>query len=253
MKKTLATLMTLLLILSMTPAFAFTWGEIEADECTEYILSVTKYNKVEGDIGEAYEAAPTLTAKVGDTVYFDITSTDVEGNDVECETELHHLSSVEPHGDIYRATVVGSDPYVRISITEKTPIADLYYKNRPIVTTEDTVTLGELTFIRNADGKVTEVTSALNTADMIAELNKLGIAIEDIYNGSVCMSDDILIANFGVICNSSAIAKWHVSTQEVVTDIPKTGDKGAAAGAIGLILFVALGCYMGGNAKHWKR
>lgn len=253
MKRILATLMTLLLIFSMTSALAFSWGEIEPEECTEYILTVTKYEKV-GDVGEAFKVAPNKTAKIGDTVYFNITSTDVEGEEIECDIELHHLSSLEAVGDIYRATVVGSNPYIKVSITEKTPVQELTYEGKYIVTTPDTVNIGELTFIRNAEGKVIEVTSSLNTAEMLKELAELGIAIDDIYNGSVCMTDDNLIANFGVICNTSAAAKWYVPVEEnIVTELPKTGDMSTAAGAIGLIVFVALGCYLGGNAKHWKR
>ena len=256
MKRILATLMTLLLIFSMTPALAFSWGEIEPDECTEYILTVTKYEKV-GDVGEAYKAAPNKTAKIGDTVYFNITSTDVEGEEVECDIELHHLSSLEAVGNIYRATVVGSNPYIKVSITEKTPVQELTYEGKYIVTTPDTVNIGELTFLRNAEGKVIEVTSALNTAEMLKELAELGIAIEDIYNGSVCMTDDNLIANFGVICNTSTSAKWYVPVEEnIVTELPKTGDMGIGAclfTVFGCIGFFALLVWLIDKAKVYKR
>ena len=153
MKRILTSLMTLLLLMSMTPALAFSWGEIEPDECTEYILSVTKYEKV-GDVGEAFKVSPNKTAKIGDTVYFDITSTDVEGEEVECDIELHHLSSLEAVGDIYRATVVGGNPYIEVSIIEKTPVTELTYEGKYLVTTADTVSIGNLTFTRNAEGKV---------------------------------------------------------------------------------------------------
>lgn len=256
MRKALATLMTLLLIFSMTPALAFNWGETITSDCTEYILSVTKYEKV-GDVGEAYKAAPNKTAKIGDTAYFGITSTDVHGEKVDCKIELHHLSSMEAVGNIYRATVVGDNPYIKVSITEKTPVTELYYAGKPIAITNTSVTLGNLTFIRNAEGRVSEVTSSLNTAEMLKELEKLGINIEDIYNGKICMTDDNLIANFGKICNTSASAKWgNIVETQIVTELPKTGDMGligcmlTVAACIGMFALIV---WVVDKAKCYKR
>ena len=114
--------------------------------------------------------------------------------------------------------------------------------------------IGEVAFHRNEKGIVVDAQHVEgNTAKLLEELNKLGIHVSDIYDGNICMTDEVLIKNFGSWCETKAKAVWYYSSSPVDMDIPKTGDFGTAAGAIGLICFVALGCYMGGNAKHWRR
>lgn len=236
MKKTLAILTALLLICSVSCAFAYSWQETTVDKCAEYTVDVTKYAKVASDVGAAYAATPSATAKVGDTVYFSLTAIDAVGEDVDADVEFHHLGNIEPVGKLFKATVVGAEPWVKISITEKTAMADLAYKGRPIITTNSTVTIGNLVFQRNADGVVADVSSTLNTADMLNELAQLGIDVQALYNGKVCMTDEVLIQNFGKICATSDTAYWFAAEKEPVLGIPKTGDKPVTGTAVAVLL-----------------
>lgn len=224
MKKTLATILSILLILSMTPALALSWADVESEACEEYTLTADKYIKVDGDIGAAYEKAPAATAKVGDTVYFDLSAVDTNGEEVEVEIEYHNLGNIEAVGNLFKAKVVGAKPYVKISIEEKTPIDELTYNGEPIIVDEDTVIIGELAFLRDENGKVLDVAHEDNTAEMLKDLAALGIVIDDVYNGKICMTDDILISNFGKVCKTEATAQWYVATENEVLGIPKTGD-----------------------------
>lgn len=63
MKKTLAILVALLFVCSMSCAFAYSWQETVTDTCSEYVVDVTKYAKVVSDVGAAYTAAPTTGNK----------------------------------------------------------------------------------------------------------------------------------------------------------------------------------------------
>lgn len=224
MKKTLATILSILLILSMTSAFALSWVDVETADCTEYTLLAEKYERIEGDIGASYKKSPNATAKIGDTVYFDLSAVDTNGEEVEVEIEYHNLGNIEPMGKLFKAKVVGAKPYVKISIEEKTDIADLSHNGEPIIVDEDTVIIGELAFLRDENGKVLDVAHEDNTAEMLKDLAALGIVIDDIYNGKICMTDDILIANFGRVCKTEAVAAWYVATENEVLGIPKTGD-----------------------------
>lgn len=224
MKKFLTATLILLLVCSMSTAFAFTWKDTEAAECTEYLVDVTKYAKADADLGTAYEKAPNATAKIGDTVYFDITATDVAGEAVEAVVEVHHLSDVQPLGKIYSAKVVGPQPWIKASITEKSAIAELTYKGEPIQVNGSSVTIGDLVFTRNEKGVVTDVSSNLNTAEMLKELAALGIDIQELYDGKLCMTNGIIIANFGQVCETTATATWYVAAEDdPVLGIPKTG------------------------------
>lgn len=224
MKKTFATILAVLLIFGMTSAFALNWADAETEKCEEYTLTATKYIRVEGDVGAHYEKAPNATAKVGDFVYFDLSALDAEGEEVDAEVEYHHLGNVEAVGKLYRAKVVGDKPWVKIGITEKTDVAELKYKNEAIVVDGNTVVIGDLVFTRNSDGVVTDVNSNLNVADMLAELAELGIDIQLLYDGKICMNDDILISNFGKVCKTEAVAAWYIEADVPTLGIPKTGD-----------------------------
>ena len=234
MKKILAILVVLLFVCSMSCAFAYSWQEAVTDKCAEYAVDVTKYAKVNSDVGAAYEKAPNATAKVGDTVYFALSAIDAAGEPVDAEVEYHHLGNIEQVGKLHKAIVVGTEPWVKISITEKTAMTDLVYKGAPIVVNGASVSIGSLTFTRNAAGTVTDVTSNLNTAEMLDELAQLGIDIQALYEGKVCMTDDTLIQNFGKICATSDTASWYVAEDKPALSIPKTGD------APGMISFTAI-------------
>ena len=246
MKKTLAILMTLMLLVSMTSAFALSWVDVETETCTEYTLLAEKYERIEGDIGASYKKSPNATAKIGDTVYFDLSAVDTNGEEVEVEIEYHNLGNIEVVGNLFRAKVVGAKPYVKISIEEKTDIAELTYNGEPIIVDEDTVIIGKLAFLRDENGKVIDVAHEDNTAEMLKDLAALGIVIDDIYSGKICMTDDILISNFGKVCKTEATAAWYVATENEVLGIPKTGDASIIFPALAIIGVVAV-------AVPWKK
>lgn len=220
MKKLIVILLAIMLF-SMTPALALSWTDVEAEACTEYSLSADKYSKVNSDLGAAYEKNPNATAKVGDTVYFALSAVDTTGEPVDAEIEYHNLGNVKALGKIYSAQVVGSKPYAKISITEKTDINDLSYNGSPITITDTAVVIGDLTFTRDANGKVTDVSHKTNAAEMLNDLAALSIDVADIYKRKVCMTEDILIANFGKVCKTEATAAWYTADTMA---IPKTGD-----------------------------
>ena len=224
MKKTLAILMTLLLILSMTPALALSWVDAETEACEEYTLTAEKYVKVEGDVGAAYEKSPGATAKVGDTVYFALSAVDTDGMEVIANIDYHNIGDVEEVDGLYVGKVIGSKPYVKISITEKTPIDELFYKSQNIIVESNEVMIGNLVFMRDDNGIVRDVYHFGNYAEMIDDLFELGINVADIYDGNIKMTDDILISNFGNVCNTEAVAAWYVAVDNDILGIPKTGD-----------------------------
>ena len=246
MKKTLATILSILLILSMTSAFALSWVDVETEACEEYTLIAEKYERIEGDIGASYKKNPAATAKIGDTVYFDLSAVDTNGEEVEVEIEYHNLGNIEVVGNLFKAKVVGAKPYVKISIEEKTDIADLTYNGESIVVDEDTVIIGELAFLRDENGKVLDVAHEDNTAEMLKDLAALGIVIDDIYNGKICMTDDILISNFGKVCKTEATAAWYVAVEDDVLGIPKTGDASLIFPVLAVIGVVAI-------AVDWRK
>ena len=226
MKKIISFVIVMSMLLCMGVAYAFNWTDVEAEKCTEYVLTAEKYVKTNADIGAAYTKAPDATAKVGDVVYFYATATDVKGNSVDADIEYHHLGNIEKIGKIFRARVVGSEPYVKISITEKTPISELTYKGDRIYVNDDTVRVGKLTFQRNSKGTVIDVQHDVNAAEMIEDLADLNITVNDVYGGKVCMSNDALISNFGKICETEKIVCWYIPSYEnPELGIPKTGDK----------------------------
>ncbi len=255
MKKTLAFILCLMLVFSMSTAFAFNWTEAETEECAKYAITITKYAKV-GEVGSAYQKNPAATAKKGDKVYWDIEVIDEDGNPVsDYDVEYHGIDYEGVTADGLSVGKAVSDyPSVHISIVEHSEVTELTYENEEIYVDGETVIIGEVAFLRNDKSIVTDAQHVDgNTAELLKELAKLGISVEDIYNGEVCMTDEVLIKNFGSWCETSAKAVWYYNSAPVDMDIPKTGDRSAAAGAIGLVVIIAAGAYLGGNAKHWKR
>lgn len=252
MKKTLAFIIAMLLICCMSTAFAFSWAEAETETCTEYTLLAEKYERIEGDIGATYKKNPNVTAKIGDTVYFDLSAVDTAGEEVEVEIEYHNLGNIEVVGNLFKAKVVGAKPYVKISIEEKTDITDLTYNGESIIVDEDTVIIGELAFLRDENGKVLDVAHEDNTAEMLKDLAALGIVIDDIYNGKICMTDDILISNFGKVCKTEATAAWYVAAENEVMGIPKTGDM-TVTGIVLMVLCLFGAVLLIRKGMHCKR
>lgn len=229
MKRIVSLIVAVLLVIGMSAvAYAYNWQDTEAAECTEYTLTATKYTRVSSDVGVAYQANPSATAKVGDTVYFSLSAVDTKGEEVEAEVEYHNLGNIENvnGSKLYKAKVVGNEPWVKIFITEKTPMNELVYNGKTIYVTNNVVVIDNLKFTRNDKGVVTDVSHEENAAEMLKDLAVLGLNIDDIYNGKVCMTDDILVSNFGEVCKTSSTAAWYVPTSNNIgLGIPKTGDK----------------------------
>lgn len=252
MKKTLATILSILLILSMTPALAYSWADAETEACAEYTLIADKYEKVEGDVGAFYKKSPSATAKVGDIVYFALSAVDTDGMEVVADIEYHNIGDVEEVDGLYMGKVVGNKPYVKIAITEKTPIDELFYKSQNIIVESNEVMIGNLVFMRDDNGIVRDVYHYGNYAEMIDDLFELGIDVSDIYDGKINMTDDILISNFGNVCNTEAVAAWYVAVDNDILGIPKTGDY-TATGLILLALVALAVLCLWNTAKRARR
>ena len=225
MKKIIAIIMAVMLVMCMASAYAYNWKDVQTENCAEYNLTATKYVKVESDVGTAYEENSYATAKVGDIVYFSLSAVDTKGEEVEAETEYHNIGDIEAVGaTLFKGKVVGSKPYVKISITEKTPVDELIYKGMPIIVEDDIVMIGDVVFYRTDDGTVVDVQHFENANVLLKDLAELGINLPDIYDGKIMMTDDILIANFGKVCKTEAVAAWYEADEDFAMGIPKTGD-----------------------------
>ena len=55
---------------------------------------------------------------------------------------------------------------------------------------------------------MTGASSNGNILELTNELAALNITPEDVYSGKICMSDDVLVQNFGLICKQTVSAKW---------------------------------------------
>ena len=72
---------------------------------------------------------------------------------------------------------------------------------------------------------MTGASSNGNILELTNELAALNITPEDVYSGKICMSDDVLVQNFGLICKQTVSAKWYNDTNVIKgVTIPKTGD-----------------------------
>lgn len=225
MKKIISFVVIMSLLLCMGVAYAYNWTDVTESVCEEYSVSVDKYQKVESDVGVAYRENPAVTAKKGDTVYFNVNAYDEKGEAIEVKIEYHDLADIKVAGKIYSAKVTGNKPYVKAYITEKTAMDELYFKGEHIIVSDNVVVIGDLQFTRE-NGIVVDIYMDGNALELKEALAKLGMTVEDIYNGKVCMSDDVLIANFGRVCNTEDVAYWYVASnyENGELGIPKTGD-----------------------------
>lgn len=258
MKKTLAFIIAMLMMFCMSTAFAFNWQEAETEDCEKYAITITKYSKV-GEVGSAYQKAPAATAKKGEKLYWDIEVIDADGNPVsDYEVELNGVDYEGVTADGLSVGKAVSDyPSVHVSIVEHSEVTELTYENEPVYINGETVIIGDVAFLRNEKGIVTDAQHVEgNTAKLLEELNKLGIHVSDIYDGNTCMTDEVLIKNFGSWCETSAKAVWYYNSAPVDMEIPKTGDMSlfAALGTVMACIGVfALLVWIIDKAKCWKR
>lgn len=272
----------------VTSASAMSWGKGEntTAACEKYNVSLFKFEKVSGVNGDIYRIVDTATAKVGDTVYFGgyaIGESSVNAVNRVFKAEDFKLidlvnirkvatidSRVEGLNEllpIYSAQVSGATPTVNITLKSGDDVTKLTYKGKPIVTGEAAtdVVLGNFHFIRDAATGIVSVVQYLDgtngwknvnkkelTAEfyetIVKELAVLGVTMEDVEAGLVCMSNINLIKNFGNYCETVKGICWGeqcVITPNVSLGIPKTGDAsvGMYIGAAFIVLAIAGGAW----------
>ena len=286
MKKIFAIVLCMVMVFAcVTSASAMSWGKGEntTAACEKYNVSLFKFEKVSGVNGDIYRIVDTATAKVGDTVYFGgyaigessvnavkrvFKAEDFKLIDLvnirkvaTIDSRVEDLNELLP---IYSAQVSGATPTVNITLKSGDDVAELTYKGKRIVTDETAteVVLGNFKFIRDAaTGIVSAVRywdgaalrdvnkkdlSAESYETIVKELAVLGVTMEDVEAGLVCMSNINLIKNFGNYCETVKGICWGeqcVITPNVSLGIPKTGD--ASVGMYIGAAFIALAIVSG--------
>lgn len=272
----------------VTSASAMSWGKVEntTAACEKYNVSLFKFEKVSGINGDIYRIVSTATAKVGDTVYFggyaigesSINATFYAFNAEDFKlidlVNIRKVTTTDFDVDdlggvslpIYSAQVVGATPTVNITLKSGDDVTKLTYKGKQIVASDTAteVVLGNFGFIRDA---ATGIVSAVRYWDgtnvwnvnkkelsaesyeaVVKELAVLGVTMEDVEAGRVCMSNINLIKNFGNYCETVKGVCWGeqcVITPNVSLTIPKTGDAsvGMYIGAAFIVLAIAGGAW----------
>lgn len=288
MKKIFAIVLCMVMVFAcVTSASAMSWGKGEntTAACEKYNVSLFKFEKVSGVNGDIYRIVDTATAKVGDTVYFGgyaIGESSVNAvrrvfkaedfklidlvNIREVATIDSRVEGLNELLPIYSAQVSGATPTVNITLKSGDDVINLTYKGKPIVTDETAteVVLGNFKFIRDAaTGIVSAVRywdgaalrdvnkkelSAESYETVVKELAVLGVTMEDVEAGLVCMSNINLIKNFGNYCETVKGVCWGeqcVITPNVSLGIPKTGDAsvGMYIGAAFIVLAIVGGVW----------
>lgn len=288
MKKFFAIVLCMVMVFAcVTSASAMSWGKGEntTAACEKYNVSLFKFEKVSGINGDIYRIVNTATAKVGDTVYFGgyaIGESSVNAvrrvfkaedfklidlvNIREVATIDSRVEGLNELLPIYSAQVSGATPTVNITLKSGDNVTELTYKGKRIVTDETAteVVLGNFKFIRDAaTGIVSAVRywdgaalrdvnkkdlSAESYETVVKELAVLGVTMEDVEAGRVCMSNINLIKNFGNYCETVKGICWGeqcVITPNVSLSIPKTGDAsvGMYIGAAFIVLAIVGGVW----------
>ena len=288
MKKIFAIVLCMVMVFAcVASASAMSWGKGEntTAACEKYNVSLFKFEKVSGVNGDIYRIVDTATAKVGDTVYFGgyaIGESSVNAvrrvfkaedfklidlvNIREVATIDSRVEGLNELLPIYSAQVSGATPTVNITLKSGDNVTDLAYKGKHIVASETAteVVLGNFKFIRDA---ATGIVSAVRYWDgaalrdvnkkdfsaesyeaIVKELAVLGVTMEDVEAGLVCMSNINLIKNFGNYCETVKGICWGeqcVITPNVSLGIPKTGDAsvGMYIGAAFIVLAIVGGVW----------
>ena len=267
----------------VTSASAMSWGKGEntTAACEKYNVSLFKFEKVSGVNGDIYRIVDTATAKVGDTVYFGgyaigPSSTDAVSRAFTAEdfklidlVNIRNVATIDSRVEglnellpIYSAQVSGATPTVNITLKSGDDVTKLTYKGNKIVTDETSteVVLGNFKFIRDAATGIVSVVqykgwnvnkkdlSAESYETAVKELAVLGVTMEDVEAGLVCMSNINLIKNFGNYCETVKGICWGeqcVITPNVSLGIPKTGDAsvGMYIGAAFIVLAIVSGVW----------
>lgn len=284
MKKIFAIVLCMVMVFAcVTSASAMSWGKGEntTAACEKYNVSLFKFEKVSGVNGDIYRIVDTATAKVGDTVYFGgyaigPSSTDAVSRAFTAEdfklidlVNIRNVATIDSRVEglnellpIYSAQVSGATPTVNITLKSGDDVTKLTYKGNKIVTDETSteVVLGNFKFIRDAATGIVSVVqykgwnvnkkdlSAESYETAVKELAVLGVTMEDVEAGLVCMSNINLIKNFGNYCETVKGICWGeqcVITPNVSLGIPKTGDAsvGMYIGAAFIVLAIVSGVW----------
>ena len=285
MKKIFAIVLCMVMVFAcVASASAMSWGKGEntTAACEKYNVSLFKFEKVSGVNGDIYRIVDTATAKVGDTVYFGgyaigqssvnatlrvFNAEDFKLIDLVNIRQVTNINFAEAEAKgellpIYSAQVAGATPTVNITLKSGDDVTELTYKGNKIVTSETAteVVLGNFKFIRDAATGIVSVVqykgwnvnkkdlSAESYETAVKELAVLGVTMEDVEAGLVCMSNINLIKNFGNYCETVKGICWGeqcVITPNVSLGIPKTGDAsvGMYIGAAFIALAIAGGVW----------
>ena len=246
MKKSLALIVVfVLLVCTASISFAFNWAYVP-ETCDVYTIQLNKYQAVAADIGSSFQKSASVTARRGDTVYFSVEVYDKDGASANPgKVNIVDLTNVSPLGNgLYSAIVTGSRPSVAYAIEEKTNIQELLYNGSRVIVSDEAVVIDGVRFIRTASGIVTDVAYNGNALELTKKLAQFGITLEDIYSGRICMSDDVLIQNFGKVCKQEVVIKWYVEPDEIIQEdvlgIPKTGDVSVLAYVVMAVVAVGV-------------
>lgn len=287
MKKIFAIVLCMVMVFAcVTSASAMSWGKGEdtTAACEKYNVSLFKFEKVSGVNGDIYRIVDTATAKVGDTVYFGgyaigpssvnavnrvFNAEDFKLIDLvnirKVATINSRVEGLDELLPIYSAQVAGATPTVNITLKSGDDVTTLTYKGKKIVVSDTEVVLGNFKFIRDAATGIVSVVqywddtngwknvnkkdfSAESYEAMVKELVVLGVTMEDVEAGLVCMSNINLIKNFGNYCETVKGVCWGeqcVITPNVSLGIPKTGDAsvGMYIGAAFIVLAIVSGVW----------
>lgn len=243
MKRIFSLLLVVVLVFGTTSVYALSWTST-SEPCKTYTINIVKYELIPGDVGNSFRVNPNTTARKGEYAYYSIEVYNADNQKVDPgKLIVTDMAAPTNLGNgLYAALVTGSRPMLTYSIEEKTSLQELHYNNMPITISGDTVTIGKLVFTRSVSGVVTDVHFDGNILELTKELTALNMTPEDVYNGKVCMSNDVLIQNFGMICKQTATSKWYNDADAIKNiTIPKTGDAPLNALFVALVTLVTTG------------
>jgi hypothetical protein len=243
MKRIFSLLLVVVLVFGTTSVYALSWTPT-SEPCKTYTINIVKYELIPGDVGNSFRVNPNTTARKGEYAYYSIEVYNADNQKVDpgklIVTDMAAPTNLD--NGLYAALVTGSRPMLTYSIEEKTSLQELHYNNMPITISGDTVTIGKLVFTRSVSGVVTDVHFDGNILELTKELTALNMTPEDVYNGKVCMGNDVLIQNFGMICKQTATSKWYNDADAIKNiTIPKTGDAPLNALFVALVTLVTTG------------
>lgn len=248
MKKIIALLITMILVFSMASALALNWKTLNVENSTYYNIQADKYEVVNSDLGTAFIENSNAVAKKHGKVYFSLSVRDKNNNDFDgYELFMHDLEYTRTLSNgLHEAKVTGDDPYIQVKITEKTDMNELYFGSDKVTVNGNTVQIGELTFTR-VNNIVTDVMFNGTALELTRKLNELEMTLEDVYGGRIVMSDEVLLRNFGKICETEKIVSWkdQSATVKPVENmvLPKTGDAPITAAIVGVCVILGFGVF----------